>query len=135
MTTSVPISVGELVDKISILKIKQERIKEPTKLTNINLEHDLLRRILEEITNNLVTSQHPQLFGLSVKLKNINMIIWDIEDDIRDHERRKDFGPTFVELARGVYHNNDERATIKREINEFVGSTIVEEKSYTDYKG
>lgn len=135
MTTSVPISIGELIDKISILKIKQERIKDHTKLTNINLEHDLLSRILKEITNSLAASQHPQLFGLSVKLKNINMVIWDIEDNIRDHERYKNFGPTFIELARGVYHNNDERAAIKREINEFVGSTIVEEKSYADYKG
>ncbi len=133
MIVKAPISFGELVDRIGILKIKQEKIKDTEKLTNINFEYDTLYVIFKDTLKELPTSNEPQLIGLSVKLKNINKKIWDIEDGIRDCEKNKDFGPRFIEYARGVYLNNDERAAIKREINDLVGSKIVEEKSYTGY--
>ncbi len=134
MIIEAPVSFGELVDKLSILKIKQDKIKDPTKLANINFEHDKLFEIFEKVYGAMPLSRQPEMYGLAIKLKNVNEKIWDIEDGIRDCERRKDFGQEFVEFARGVYHNNDDRAAIKKEINDFVGSQIVEEKSYTDYK-
>lgn len=135
MIVKAPVSLGELVDKISILKIKQVRIKDPAKLANVNFEHDALYALFDDIYENIPASRQPSLVGLSVKLKMVNERIWDIEDGIRECEKNKDFGPNFITFARGVYHNNDERAALKREINDLVGSQIVEEKSYTDYKG
>lgn len=130
-----PISVGELVDKLSILGIKKEQIKDEGKLANVNREFSLLHTtFFDQVLQKLPPHKEPQLMGLAVKLRNVNKVIWDIEDGIRECERLKDFGPKFVEYARGVYHNNDERARLKREINDLVGSQIVEEKSYTDYK-
>lgn len=124
----IEISPGELLDKLSILEIKSERISDPDKLANIRHELKGLRDILSDrFTGNAALTR------LMRDLKAVNEKLWDIEDDIRDCESRKDFGETFVQLARGVYLNNDRRAEIKREINTLCGSAIVEEKSYTQY--
>lgn len=124
----VKVAPGELLDKITILQIKEERVKDEAKLTNIRHE-------LAELQN-VQTSEVPQsdeLSRLFAELKAVNMRLWDIEDDIRDCERNKDFGPKFVELARSVYFQNDQRAKLKRQVNELLGSEIVEEKSYQAY--
>ena len=125
---NVPISPGELVDKITILEIKKEFIKNDSKLKNINHEYDLLMQIY--------TTQISETVGISElknKLKEINLELWKIEDDIRDCEREKSFSDTFIELARSVYFTNDKRFEIKSKINNFYGSEIVEEKDYEDY--
>ena len=125
---NVPISPGELVDKITILEIKKEFIKNDNKLKNINLEYDLLMQIY--------TTQISKTEGLAElknKLKEINLELWKIEDDIRDCEREKSFSETFIELARSVYFTNDRRSKVKLEINLLLNSNLVEEKSYKDY--
>jgi chaperonin cofactor prefoldin len=121
----VPVSWGELVDKITILEIKSERMDDPKKLHNVTRELWLLNRKLSPVA--------PQVLRLKLKLKDINSALWDIEDEIRDCERAKDFGPRFVELARAVYVTNDQRADVKREINFALSSELVEEKSYRPY--
>ncbi|MBV8634686.1 MAG: hypothetical protein JO002_09375 [Burkholderiaceae bacterium] len=124
----VEIAPGELVDKITILAIKRARIADAAKLKNVEHEYCILTAILPpEFQTN------PKLGELQAALQAVNEIIWQVEDDIRDHERRKDFGPSFVELARAVYINNDQRAALKREINVALQSAIVEEKSYAAY--
>jgi hypothetical protein len=124
MLVSAPISVGELVDKITILEIKLDRINEAAKLTNIALELGHLTSILEGLdlknTEALLRSD----------LKEINAELWDIENFKRGCERTQDFGPEFIEAARNVYLKNDQRAALKRAINVLAGSTIIEEKSY-----
>ena len=127
-TLQVPVAVGELIDKITILEIKSERIGDPGKLRNILAELALL----SGVRDNHVVAAVP-LSDLTTKLKRVNETLWEIEDEIREHERRRDFGDRFIELARSVYHNNDHRSRLKREINEVSGSTIVEEKSYAPY--
>ena len=124
----VPISFGELIDKITILELKAERIADPQKVANIRTELDLLSvaRARFAVTDDATAPLHAEL-------KRINAALWDIEDRIRDCERAKTFGPEFVELARSVYQTNDRRATLKRRISELAGSAIVEEKSYRDY--
>ena len=125
---NVPISPGELVDKITILEIKKEFIKNDNKLKNINHEYDLLMQIY--------TTQISETDGISElknKLKEINLELWKIEDDIRDCEREKSFSDTFIELARSVYFTNDRRSKVKMEINLLLNSNLVEEKSYKDY--
>ena len=129
-TVNVPVAFGELIDKITILEIKRARITDPARLRNVEHEYRLL---LDMWTS--ATPADPGLDDLRAALQTVNEVIWGIEDDIRDHERRGDFGPAFVALARGVYHNNDRRAALKREVNERLNSAIVEEKSYTDYTG
>lgn len=124
----VPISPGELIDKITILQIKSERIRQPEKLANIQTELDALQEVATRHVTHSETLQ-----TLSAQLKQVNEELWDIEDDIRDCERNKDFGETFIALARAVYHTNDKRAALKSEINTLLGSTLAEEKSYTDY--
>jgi hypothetical protein len=124
----VEIAPGELLDKISILEIKLQRISDPAKLTNVRVEFDALSRARD---GNLARSA--EIDALYARLKTVNEVIWDIEDGIREEEREKRFGERFVELARAVYHNNDERAAIKREINTALRSAIVEEKSYASY--
>jgi hypothetical protein len=126
-TVYVEIAAGELVDKITILEIKQERIADEAKLHNIRAELETLR--IARAT--LPVSQ--ELDRLTGELKNVNEALWRIEDDIRGHERVKDFGPAFIELARAVYLTNDRRAELKRRINEQAGSRLVEEKSYAAY--
>ena len=125
---NVPISPGELVDKITILEIKKEFIKNDNKLKNINHEYDLLMKIY--------TTQISETDGISElknKLKEINLELWKIEDDIRDCEREKSFSDTFIELARSVYFTNDRRSKVKLKINLLLNSNLVEEKSYKDY--
>lgn len=124
----VDISPGELIDKITILELKLERISDPAKLANIRLEYDALmdvyaREVVESVA----------LQGLTERLKGINAALWDIEDHIREHERAKNFDTAFVTLARSVYRTNDERSTVKRAINELLASRIIEEKSYAAY--
>ncbi|MEE8506438.1 MAG: DUF6165 family protein [Kiloniellales bacterium] len=128
LTVSVEISPGELIDKITVLEIKAARIGDAKKLANVRHELDLLTVIRAK---NL--SESAALTALETGLKHTNEALWQIEDDIRDCERAKDFGPRFVELARSVYRTNDRRAQLKREIGELLGAGIVEEKSYSDY--
>ena len=125
---NVPISPGELVDKITILEIKKEFIGDLNKLKNINHEYDLLMNIF----NNDI-SKTDGIENLKKQLKDINLALWKIEDDIRDCERDKNFNENFVELARSVYFTNDKRSKIKLEINLLLNSSLVEEKSYKDY--
>jgi adenine C2-methylase RlmN of 23S rRNA A2503 and tRNA A37 len=125
---NVPISPGELVDKITILEIKKEFIKENNKLKNINLEYDLLMKIYDDKVSNT-----EGVLELKNKLKKINLKLWKIEDDIRDCERDKSFSDVFINLARSVYFTNDDRSKIKLEINLLLNSNLVEEKSYKEY--
>jgi hypothetical protein len=123
-----PISPGELVDKITILEIKKEFIVDGNKLKNINYEYNLLMKIYNDDI-----SKTDGVGVLKTELKNINLSLWKIEDDIRDCERDKIFDNTFVELARSVYFTNDKRSKVKLEINLLLNSNLVEEKSYKDY--
>lgn len=125
----VPISPGELLDKVTILRIKAGRMTDPSKLANVRLELELLERTWAATPHASV-----DLAADIGALQAVNERLWDIEDDIREQERAQDFGPRFVELARAVYFENDERAAIKKRINTRLGSRIVEEKSYRDYK-
>jgi len=124
-TALVPVSFGELVDKITILEIKSERIDDASKLVNVRVELELLATALARFC---ILS--PRAGELKAELRRINEALWEIEDQIRDCERNNDFGAKFVELARGVYLTNDRRSAVKRQLNELAGSVIVEEKSY-----
>ncbi len=124
----VPISPGELIDKITILEIKRERLTNTKQLENVKHELELLKA-----TRDTQIASSPKTEELTQQLKDVNEALWDIEDAIRDCERESEFGSRFIELARSVYHQNDRRAALKREVNEHLGSAIVEEKSYTDY--
>lgn len=119
---------GELIDKITILEIKSERIDDAEKRANVTYELATLTNARE-----LAIETSDQIRELSDRLKAVNEKLWEIEDEIRLCEREDDFGPKFVELARSVYRYNDQRAEIKREINTLLGARIVEEKSYADY--
>lgn len=127
-TLLVPIAPGELLDKISILEIKAERITHTEALANVQHELELLTELWRK-----TSLENAHIAELRAQLKHINEQLWQIEDDIRDCERIGDFGETFVELARAVYKTNDRRAVIKKQINMKLGSAIVEEKSYQDY--
>ncbi|MEM6256992.1 MAG: DUF6165 family protein [Planctomycetota bacterium] len=127
-SVTIEVGAGELIDKITILEIKAERITDEAKLVNIRHELAVLTKTRDEQMKGT-----QELAVLSTELKLINEKIWDIEDDIRDCESRKDFGEVFIDLARGVYHTNDKRAAVKKQINLLTGSGIIEEKSYTDY--
>jgi len=124
----VEVSVGELLDKISILEIKQDKIKDPEKLNFINNEHSILKNQFEK---NVKSDE--KLEKLFQDLKDINAKLWVIEDDKRDCEKNKDFGEKFIKLSRDVHFFNDDRAKIKLEINNHTGSTIKEIKEYTSY--
>ena len=124
----VEVSVGELLDKISILEIKKDKIKDPEKLNYINEEHQLLK---EELRNNIKSD--PKLDELYQSLKIINARLWVIEDDKRKCEKEKDFTENFIKLSRDVHILNDDRAKIKLKINEHTGSKIKEIKEYTNY--
>jgi hypothetical protein len=124
----VEVSVGELLDKISILEIKQEKIKDPEKLKFINDEHSILKSQLEQ---NVKTDE--KLEKLFQSLKEINSKLWVIEDDKRLCEKEKDFGEKFIKLSRDVHFLNDDRAKIKLEMNNHTGSKIKEIKEYTNY--
>ena len=124
----VEVSIGELLDKISILEIKQEKIKDPEKLKFINNEHSILNNQLKK---NVKSGD--KLNNLYQSLKEINAKLWVIEDDKRQCEKDKDFGEKFIKLSRDVHFLNDDRAKIKLEINNHTGSTIKEIKEYTNY--
>jgi len=124
----VEVSPGELIDKITILKIKLENINNGAKLANIRREYEILMDTFRS-----QVEETEDLRALIDELRAINQKIWDIEDEIRDLERAKDFGDQFVAVARSVYRSNDRRAAAKRKINELLNSVIIEEKSYTDY--
>lgn len=126
----VPISPGELLDKITILRIKSQRMSDPVKVSNVRLE----LRALEDTWSASAYAKIDIEADLRALLA-VNERLWVIEDDIRDKERAQAFDAEFIRLARAVYFENDERAAIKRRINATLGSTIIEEKSYRDYKG
>ncbi|HUR39645.1 MAG TPA: DUF6165 family protein [Verrucomicrobiae bacterium] len=128
MAITVTISPGELLDRLTILEIKLERMKDQAKLKNVRHEHDLTAKALAA-----AVPTSPELSRLRGELKAVNEELWVIEDDIRDHERARNFDARFIELARAVYHTNDRRAAVKREINELLKSALVEEKSYAAY--
>ena len=124
----VEVSIGELLDKISILEIKQDKIKDPKKLKFINEEHSILK---DQLNSNVKYDQ--KLTELFETLKQINAKLWVIEDDKRQCEKEKDFSDTFIKLSRDIHFLNDERAKIKLEINNHTGSKIREIKEYTSY--
>ena len=124
----VEVSIGELLDKISILEIKQEKIKDPEKLKFINNEHSILKDQLEKNVKS-----DDKLNNLYQSLKEINAKLWVIEDDKRQCEKDKDFSEKFIKLSRDVHFLNDDRAKIKLEINNHTGSVIKEIKEYTNY--
>ena len=124
----VEVSIGELLDKISILEIKQEKIKDPEKLKFINNEQSVLK---DQLKKNVKSDD--KLNNLYQSLKEINAKLWIIEDDKRQCEKDKDFGEKFIKLSRDVHFLNDDRAKIKLEINNHTGSTIKEIKEYTSY--
>jgi hypothetical protein len=121
----IPISPGELIDKITILQIKRERFTDAAKLANVQHELDVLT---QTSTGSLPAS--PELSKLSAALKKTNEALWAVEDDIRLCDKSGDFGALFVELARSVYRHNDVRCALKRQINELLGSELIEEKGY-----
>ena len=125
----VEISIGELLDKISILEIKLLNIKDEEKTKNVYKELAVLNPYFQD----LLDEYGLKIKNLYIKLSNINKSLWDIEDAIRDKERAEEFDEEFVELARSVYITNDKRAAVKKEINLITKSELVEEKSYSDY--
>ena len=127
-TITVEVAPGELIDKITILEIKLERMTDAAKLANVRIERDTL-----VAARDAAVPASSDLDALTAELKTINESLWEIEDDIRACERGKDFGARFVELARSVYFTNDRRSDVKRKINALLGSRLVEEKSYAAY--
>jgi hypothetical protein len=123
----VEISIGGLVDRVSILSIKLSRIKDPEKLKNIRIEYDMLVVAMRQVGIEVNDS----IFG---QLRDINLKLWDIENGLRSKEAKKEFDDEFVELARSVYINNDERAALKRKISVDFGSAIIEENEYSHYQ-
>ncbi len=130
MTVRIEISFGELVDRLTILEIKASRIEAPLKLVNIREELASLSKSWVESVGPEIS---PDIFKIRQALKRVNEILWDVEDAIRDHERNKNFGESFIELARKVYVTNDERAQLKKRIDALMGSRFSEEKSYRAY--
>ena len=128
MEINVPISTGELIDKITILEIKKIKIQDSSKVKNVKKELDLLNKIYLQI---ITMNEEIEIY--TTQLKKINLQLWDIEESIRDCERRNDFGEYFIELSRKIYIKNDLRYNIKNEINKIFSSKILEEKSYSKY--
>ena len=122
----IEVSNGEIADKLAIIEIKLERIKDDLKLANLHKEYEILNNAVAAI----IDKKHP----LYLDLYNINNQLWDIEDHIRDLERAKNFGDDFIQTARSVYFINDKRSDVKRKINELTGSNLTEEKSYEEYQ-
>ena len=129
MIVKIPVSIGELIDKITILEIKNKKIKDKKKLINIKLELKLLNDFVKKkkLNSKLIKN-------LKLKLFKVNQNLWLVEDKLRDHEYKNKFNQSFITLARKVYFLNDQRSVIKKNINESFGSKIVEEKSYKQYK-
>jgi len=128
----IEVSNGEIIDKYTILEIKLTEIKDEKKLVNIQNEYNILTPDVKSIYDASKDREH--LKKLHHDLLEVNKKLWKIEDDIRECERANDFGHTFIELARAVYYTNDDRSDVKKAINIFTGSDLVEEKSYEDYK-
>lgn len=124
----VPIAPGELIDKLTILRLKEERIADPEKVANVRVEKTALMQ-----TANAQIEPSEALDVLWEDLYQINSDLWVIEDDIRECEKAKDFGENFIRLARAVYITNDRRSDVKKKINLLLGSALIEEKSYTDH--
>jgi len=124
----VPVSPGEVLDKITILEIKSERMTDPAKVANVRTELALLQETWAR-----AVQEDDTVRELHTQLKEINEALWEIEDDIRDKERAKEFDQRFIELARSVYFTNDRRSEVKKKLNLHLGSQIIEEKSYQDY--
>ena len=124
MDININISIGELIDKITILEIKSKKIKDKGKLKNINFELQMLEKELKKISLN------SEIIEMQKELYETNLRMWKIEEDIRVYEKSGDFGPKFIELARSVYQENDLRSEIKKNINTLSRSKIIEEKSY-----
>lgn len=125
---TIEVAAGELIDKIAILEIKGERIQDPKKRRNVQIEYEALKS-----ARDVAIEASPDLSRHAADLKTVNEELWDLEDRIRACENEKKFGRDFVELARAIYITNDRRASIKRAINDLLGSRIVEEKSYEEY--
>lgn len=123
----IPVSIGELFDKVSILEIKLLKIKNKDKLANVRNEWEMLKKITEQYDTSLIKTTYKDLVA-------VNKSLWEIEDKLRKQEKHKQFNDRFIELARGVYYSNDRRSDLKREINKVLGSTIVEEKDYEEYR-
>lgn len=124
----VEISIGELLDKLSILYIKRKFISDPEKIQNVQKEID----VLEPLSNNFLTSS--EIRTIFDELEHTNLHLWNVEDLIREKENRKEFDQDFIDLARSVYITNDQRASLKKKINFITGSNLVEEKSYQEYR-
>jgi hypothetical protein len=124
----IPISPGELIDRITILEIKREQLRCPEKRDNVIKELRLLKNVRD-----FEVQPSPEISTLTAQLKAINQALWNIEDAIRACEQQANFGEDFVDLARSVYRRNDERSRIKRDINDILGSEVIEEKSYSEY--
>lgn len=125
MELNIAVSPGELIDRITILEIKRARISDPDKLRNVNRAYDALSKALSaEIPST------PRLAELSKELKTVNEELWQAEEDLRDHERRQNFDNHFIDVARTVYISNDRRSKLKRQIDELLGSSLIEEKFY-----
>lgn len=122
---NIEVSNGEIIDKLTIIEIKLERILDAEKLVNLKKEYSVLNKAAEKII-----AKDDELYQA---LREVNSQLWDIEDTIRDLERRKDFGEKFIETARSVYFSNDKRADLKKKINIKTGSNLIEEKSYEKY--
>jgi hypothetical protein len=127
VSPNVPVSWGELIDKLTILEIKSEKIASPEALTNVRHELELLKAIAEPVMAKREISE------LKAQLKSLNETLWQIEDRVREKEAGGTFDAEFIELARSVYRTNDKRSALKRQINAQLGSAIVEEKSYASY--
>lgn len=131
----IEVSNGEIIDKLTILKIKLDQIKDANKLVNIQKEYDYLQDIVESIYAEFKDNHAAvkELQFLHNDLLNVNKTLWNIEDFIREHELNENFGQDFIELARSVYYTNDDRSEVKKKINILTGSLFVEEKSYEAY--
>ncbi len=127
MIVTIPASAGELFDKLTILQIKSERIEDPEKRARVAVERAALDQVAATVPISAALEAH------RIGLLEVNVRLWEVEDDIRELERTQDFGPRFVQLARSVYRTNDERARIKKLIDLLLGSQITEEKSYRPY--
>ena len=130
-TLRVPVAAGELIDKITILRLKMERLQRPEALANVNRELQALEQVLEEAGSSLKTKT---VLSRTAELQTVNTQLWDVEDSLRVLEAHQRFDKEFIALARSVYQLNDQRAELKRQINETCGSTLVEEKSYGERK-
>ena len=127
----IPVSTGELVDKITILEIKKRKINQPEALKNVSTELELLQDVLNSLNQNFSKEENDKNNEIKRDLKKINSKLWDVEDALRSYEAKQYFGPEFIKLARSVYILNDQRAQLKRSINILCNSSLIEEKSYT----